>query len=167
MDAKFLGPVIQAWRIEAGLTQQELADRAGLKKRVVGSIERGTRDLTKQEIVQICLPLGKAPGELITIWYRAWLAELNEAGKLHGRGRSSPADERSPEESPDSGAKVNQIIDKMAALAKELYRESKTELRATVFDWLTQTGPAGSVPSAPPPERPRRRVGRKRGPGKT
>lgn len=155
MDAKSLGPMIQRWRVEADFTQEELGDRAGLTKRAVGNIERGDRSPTTREIVRLCRALGRDHSELVTISYRSYLDELNqiareEAGKpLQHEEKSSP---------PDSGDRINQIFDQLAALMKELYRESRSDFQKVFFDWLAQPGPANPTP----PPRTRKRVRRKR-----
>jgi transcriptional regulator with XRE-family HTH domain len=42
-DASILGPTLQALRRAAGLTQEELAERAGVSARTVSDVERGVR----------------------------------------------------------------------------------------------------------------------------
>lgn len=154
--------MIKEWRIKSNLTQQELGEKAGLAKRTVGSIERGDRAPTKWEIVKLCQALGKTPAELLTISYRSFLNELNEIGKLQDSSKPLQP-ERGIQSAPDSGSKVNQIIDQMAALAKELYHESKADFQKVFLDWLAQPGPADSSPS---PRGLKKRVRRRRGSAK-
>jgi len=129
MDAKSLGPVIRKWRIESGLTQQALGRRADLPRRIVGSIERGERAPEKWEIVKLCQALEKPPAELITLWYRAYLHELHKLGKLQGPRSATPEEKR-----------VEQIIDRIAGLAKEIYRESEDDFREIFLSWMDRPG---------------------------
>lgn len=161
MDAKSLGPVIRRWRIESGLTQEELGRRAGFSKKSVGAFERGEQTPEIWETVKLAQALSRDPTELITLWYRACLKEVNEL-KLQG-SQSLPPEEKIAQISPGPGARVDQIIDQIAALAKELYRESRNDFREIFLDWVAPSGspPSSSPPS--PPRRDRRRVSRKRG----
>jgi len=154
--------MIREWRIESRLTQQQLADNAGLPLRVVGSIERGKRTPEKREVVALCRALGKTPAELLTIWYRACLNEFNELGKLEDSRRPSHPEEKGAERGPDSASRVDQLIDQIAALAKDLYRESRNEFQKIFLDWLAQSGSSHTLPPPSPSRRARQRV-RKRG----
>jgi len=49
---------VRQLRHERGLSQEELADRAGLHRTYVGSIERGERNLTVDNIEKIAKGLG-------------------------------------------------------------------------------------------------------------
>jgi transcriptional regulator with XRE-family HTH domain len=162
MDAKSLGPIIREWRIEAGFTQQELGRIAGIPKRIVGSIERGQRTPERWEIVNLCRALGRAPAELITLWYRSCLNEFSELGKLPD-ARMAPPEEKGSRTLPDSESRVDQIIDQIAALAKEIYHESRNDFKEVFLDWLAQSGLSSSFPPPSPPRRARRRASRKRG----
>ena len=153
MDAKSLGPVIKKWRIEGGLKQAELGQRAGLSKRIVGTLERGERAPEISEIVQLSRALERDPNELLTLWYRSCLQKVAELDKR--------PQETSTPEPPEAASKVDQIIDQMAALAKELHRESKSEYQEIFLSWLA---PYISPPS--PLRKERKRVGRSRGPKK-
>jgi transcriptional regulator with XRE-family HTH domain len=158
MDAKSLGPIIREWRIEAGFTQKTLGERAGLHKNIVGGIERGTRTAEREELAKLCRALGKSPSELMMHWSRAALKEFQLEFELQNLSpRSQPEEKDFP-----PASRVDQIIDKIAALVKELYRESRGDLQKMFLDWLAQSGAPGSSPSSPP-SRPRKRVSRKRG----
>jgi transcriptional regulator with XRE-family HTH domain len=154
MDAKSLGPVIRRWRIESGLTQAALGQKSGLSKKSVGSFERGEQAPELWEVVKLSSAMGRDPSELLTLWYRSSLREILEIGKLQGAKIAQGA--------PDSGSRVDQIIDQIAALAKELYRESRSDFQEIFQAWVSPSGsPHSSSPPAPP--RPdRRRVSRKR-----
>jgi DNA-binding XRE family transcriptional regulator len=152
MDAKSLAPIIREWRIECRLTQETLGERAGLNKKIVGAIERGTRATDLEELAKLCRAMEKSPADLIMLWSRS---ALNNFQRIEARdyGRR---EEKGAQIAPVS--KVDQIIDKIAVLVKELYRESRNESQKIFLDWLAQSGP---TPPPSPPKRPRR-VSRKR-----
>jgi transcriptional regulator with XRE-family HTH domain len=52
-------------RRELGLSQEGLAERAGLHRTYVGSVERGERNPALKSIVKIALALGVNPGDLL------------------------------------------------------------------------------------------------------
>jgi transcriptional regulator with XRE-family HTH domain len=58
------GGAVRAWRRQAGLSQEELADRAGLDRTYVGGIERGERNVAVVNIVRLARALGIVPGLL-------------------------------------------------------------------------------------------------------
>jgi transcriptional regulator with XRE-family HTH domain len=53
-----LGEVIRNLRLEAGLSQQALADRSGLKRAYIGIIERGGKAITVETAQKIASGLG-------------------------------------------------------------------------------------------------------------
>lgn len=52
-------------RLAAGLSQEELALRAGLHRTYVGSAERGERNVSLRAIEQLADALGVAPADLL------------------------------------------------------------------------------------------------------
>lgn len=56
---------VRARRHELGLSQEALAERAGLHRTYVGGVERGERNLTLTSIVRLARALDITPGELI------------------------------------------------------------------------------------------------------
>ena len=52
-------------RASAGLSQEELADRAGLHRTYVSSVERAQRNVSLENIYRLASALGAAPGELL------------------------------------------------------------------------------------------------------
>lgn len=154
MDAKSLGPIIRTRRVAAGFTQEELGRRAGLSKGIVGQIEREQRTPDREQIVRLSHALGMPPGDLVTLWYRNFLNDINALNTLRDAQAHQPQE--------DSGSRIDQLIDQIAGLAKDLYRESRNDFREIFQDWLAKPGPSGPHPPSPP----RRRVSRKRGPTK-
>jgi transcriptional regulator with XRE-family HTH domain len=52
-----LGNVIRAQRLALGLSQEELADRCQLHRTYIGSVERGERNISIQNVVRIAKAL--------------------------------------------------------------------------------------------------------------
>ena len=61
----FMPAVIRRYRDAAGLSQQELADRIGISKSHVSSLELGYRAPNLNLLVKIARSLGVRPGELV------------------------------------------------------------------------------------------------------
>lgn len=60
-----VGANIKEQRRRRGLTQEELAHRAGMHPVEIGRAERGTRDLRVSSVAKIARGLGVEPGELL------------------------------------------------------------------------------------------------------
>lgn len=60
-----LGAAIRDHRLQAGLTQAELAQRAGIGRPHLNHIEGGRKNPTAVVLVHIAQVLGVAPGELL------------------------------------------------------------------------------------------------------
>jgi transcriptional regulator with XRE-family HTH domain len=58
------GDAVRKARTAAGLTQEELADRAGLDRSYIGGVERGDRNPTLSVIEKIAQGLGLTLAEL-------------------------------------------------------------------------------------------------------
>ena len=52
-------------RTSAGISQEELAERAGLHRTYVSSIERAQRNVSLENIFQVAEALGTTPAELL------------------------------------------------------------------------------------------------------
>lgn len=48
---------VRKYRIKQNLSQEELADKAGLHRTYIGSVERGERNITINVIEKICIAL--------------------------------------------------------------------------------------------------------------
>ena len=62
---KAFGAQVRALRKPRGLSQEQLAHLAGLDRTYVGSVERGERNVSLDNIWNIALALGVHPSELI------------------------------------------------------------------------------------------------------
>lgn len=59
------GPVLKRVRVERGMTQEQLADAAGLHRTEISLLERSRRKPLLETIVVICRGLGITPAELL------------------------------------------------------------------------------------------------------
>jgi transcriptional regulator with XRE-family HTH domain len=62
---KLFAANVRRLRASAGLSQEALAERAGLHRTYVSSIERGERNLTLENIFRLAEALGVDPRELL------------------------------------------------------------------------------------------------------
>ena len=60
-----VGNNIKHYRKKLGITQEELAKKAGLHRTYIGGIERGERNITLDSLQVIAIALNAAPVELI------------------------------------------------------------------------------------------------------
>lgn len=60
-----LGRAIREVRTERGVSQEGLADQAGMHRTYVGGIERGERNPSYRNIVKLAVALGVQPSELL------------------------------------------------------------------------------------------------------
>ncbi|MBK7642805.1 MAG: helix-turn-helix transcriptional regulator [Planctomycetes bacterium] len=77
------GQRLRALRQAAALSQEELAERAGLHRTYVGGIERGERNLGLNNVFRIAAALRVAPQELFT-----------ESAIAHPRAKSGSTSQR-------------------------------------------------------------------------
>ena len=59
------GRAARALRVERGISQERLAELAGLHRTYVGDVERGERNLSLVNIERLALALGVRPSELL------------------------------------------------------------------------------------------------------
>ena len=65
-DLRNFGLAVRARRLALGMSQEALADKAGLHRTYVGAVERGERNVSLLNIVKIARALEIAPGELMS-----------------------------------------------------------------------------------------------------
>lgn len=58
------GQAVRLRRAALGISQEELADRAGLHRTYVGDVERGERNVSLVNIAKLAKALGSSPSEL-------------------------------------------------------------------------------------------------------
>ena len=66
LDLREIGNRFLMQRKKSGLTQAELAERAGLSERTYADIERGTANMRVQTFAQICNALNIDANEILT-----------------------------------------------------------------------------------------------------
>ncbi|MCI5158189.1 MAG: XRE family transcriptional regulator [Candidatus Electrothrix sp. AUS1_2] len=62
---QIIGSNIRTYRKEKGFSQEELAEKAALHRTYIGSVERGERNISVENIVSIARALNKLPKELL------------------------------------------------------------------------------------------------------
>jgi transcriptional regulator with XRE-family HTH domain len=62
---KVIGQNVRLYRKNAGISQERLADLAGLHRTYVGGIERGERNVSAENIARIAAALKVKPYELL------------------------------------------------------------------------------------------------------
>lgn len=62
------GNSVRELRTAAGLTQEGLADAAELDRSYVGSVERGERNLSIENVCRLARAIGVSPGEFFGWW---------------------------------------------------------------------------------------------------
>jgi len=64
---RIFGDNLKALRTAAGISQEELATRAGLHRTYISSIERGQRNVTIENIFALARALGTTPEALVQL----------------------------------------------------------------------------------------------------
>ncbi len=62
------GNRVRELRKNAGFTQEELADAAELDRSYVGSVERGERNLSIENVCRLANAIGVSPAEFFSWW---------------------------------------------------------------------------------------------------
>lgn len=63
-----IGSLIRRLRDDAGLSQAELAARAGLSDGMIGNVERGTRNLGTESLSRVADVLGASPADRAALY---------------------------------------------------------------------------------------------------
>lgn len=66
------GDRVRELRKGAGFTQEELADAAELDRSYVGSIERGERNLSIENVCRLANAIGVSPAEFFSWWRKTF-----------------------------------------------------------------------------------------------
>ena len=64
-ELRAFGDRLRALRVEAGMTQEALAQASGLHWTYIGQVERGTRNLTLKNILRLARGLGVGAARLV------------------------------------------------------------------------------------------------------
>lgn len=80
MDYGAMGARVRQWRKKRGMTQEQLAERAGVSPSYLGHIERGTRIASINTIVELCTALDVTPNDLLGI--KGMMEEREEAKRM-------------------------------------------------------------------------------------
>lgn len=64
-DLQRFGSKVRAARQGLGVSQEELADRAGMHRTYLGGVERGERNVGLLNLLRIARALGVAPSDLL------------------------------------------------------------------------------------------------------
>ena len=67
MDREGLGKRLRYYRLERGMTQEQLAEAAQISASHLGHIERGTRVVSLQVLLTLCNVLHTTPNDLLGI----------------------------------------------------------------------------------------------------
>nr|WP_089218395.1 helix-turn-helix transcriptional regulator [Sphingomonas laterariae] len=63
---KALGAAIRARRKAVGISQEALADAAGIDRSHMGKVERGERNVTILNVMRVAAALGERPSEILS-----------------------------------------------------------------------------------------------------
>ena len=66
-ERKKFGQLVRSFRLKNGLTQETLADRAGIHPTYLGGVERGTRNVSFDNILKIAKALDVPPSSLFVV----------------------------------------------------------------------------------------------------
>ena len=134
------GARLRRARLAAGLTQEELAERAGLSARGIQDLERGLRATPQRETVRrLAGALGLTPGEA------AALGATVSRARRPGPGRTAPGPEPDAPPPPTvapGGARLPRPLTSFVGREREL-AAVRMRLRDPGVRLLTLTGPGG------------------------
>jgi transcriptional regulator with XRE-family HTH domain len=61
------GQAVKAYRVACGMTQEQLAEAAGLHPGYLGTVERGEKNISLRSIIALCLALDIPPSALMAV----------------------------------------------------------------------------------------------------
>lgn len=67
LNKKNLGIAIRQLRVQHGLSQEELADKSGLHRTYIGSVERGERNIALDNMIKVSEALNCKVSEIIVL----------------------------------------------------------------------------------------------------
>jgi transcriptional regulator with XRE-family HTH domain len=70
-DLQRFGARVRTERERLGISQEELADRAGMHRTYLGGVERGERNIGLMNVLRIARALGVAPSALLKDFSRS------------------------------------------------------------------------------------------------
>ena len=67
LNKKNLGLAIRQLRVQLELSQEELADKCGLHRTYIGSVERGERNIAIDNVIKLSLALNCSVSDIILL----------------------------------------------------------------------------------------------------
>ena len=80
-----IGDKVRGIRHERALSQEKLAELAGLHRNYVGDVERGIRNVGLLNVLRLAKALGVLPSELLEPFTRRVIRELPSTGERPSR----------------------------------------------------------------------------------
>ncbi len=128
--AKKIAALLKQARTDAGLTQEQLAKKAGLTAREVGMAERGEKELTAEQLKAVAKATGVTQKSL-----------LEAAGKASSGKTAYGKTSGKTESGKTASAKTEQM--KLTAAEKklvELYRKADSKTKTAAVKLLKESG---------------------------
>jgi transcriptional regulator with XRE-family HTH domain len=84
---ELFGKTLRSLREEAGLTQEEVADRADIHWTYLSQCEGGKRNLGLENVVYLAKAIGVTPTELFAAFTKTYMANLPKKRERRTRAR--------------------------------------------------------------------------------